>query len=74
MKSGLSHAATLALFIGVLAGCGADVAGTATTVAATQAAQASQAQAQQARIVEGFKQAQGDTAARAASAADVAGK
>jgi hypothetical protein len=62
------------LFAGLLAGCGAEVAGTAATVAATQAAQASQAQAQQAKIVEGFKQAQGASVDRAASAADDAGK
>jgi len=57
-----------------LVGCGAAVAGTAATVAATQAAQASQAQAQQTKIVEGFRQAQDGSAARAASAADEAGK
>ena len=67
-------ASVAVLLSSVLAGCGAEVAGTAATVAATQAAQASQARAQQARIVDGMKQAQDAGVARAASAADEAGK
>jgi hypothetical protein len=75
MKSHLYLAAiALALGIGTLVGCGAEVAGSAATVAATQAAAASQALAQQAKIVDGFKQAQNGAADRAASAADEAGK
>ena len=57
-----------------LSACGAEVAGTAAGVAAAEAAQASQARAQQARIVDGMKQAQDAGVARAASAADEAGK
>jgi hypothetical protein len=49
-----------------LAGCGAEVAGTA----ATEAAQARQAQAQNAKLVDSFKQAQDAAASRAASTND----
>jgi hypothetical protein len=63
-----------AVCLGLLAGCGAEVAGTAATVAATQAAQASQARSQQAKIVEAFQRSQDGVADRAASAADEAGK
>jgi len=54
----------------VLAGCGAEVAGSAATAASLAATSAQQAQAQQQRVVEQFKAAQDAGAARAASAGD----
>jgi hypothetical protein len=66
----LTHCGGVAFSVALLAGCGAEVAGTAAAVGATQAAQASQALAQKAKVVEGFKQAQDAGVARAASAAN----
>ncbi len=63
-------AATFSALLGVVAGCGAEVAGSAAAVAAAQAAQASQAQAQQTQIIKALNQGQEAAAARAASAAD----
>jgi hypothetical protein len=60
----------LLLAVAALAGCGAEVAGTAATVGNLAAANAQQARAQQAQVVDGFKSAQQAGAARAASAAD----
>lgn len=68
--NGLAAAATALL----LAGCGAEVAGTAAAVGSLQATQASQAQAAQARVVDGFKQAQEAGVQRAADAAASAGQ
>jgi len=62
-------APALALSVALLAGCGAEVAGTAATVGKLQAEQASQARAQQQQIVEGMKQAQDAGMQRAADAA-----
>ena len=70
----LAFAAAVAALLCGLAGCGAEVAGTAAAVAATQAAQASQAKAQQVKVTEGVQQGLDAGAARAASAADDAGK
>jgi hypothetical protein len=53
-----------------LAGCGAEVAGTAAVVGGLQAQQAKQARQQQAQVVDGLKTAQDAGLARAASAAD----
>jgi sugar phosphate isomerase/epimerase len=53
-----------------LAGCGAEVVGTAATVGQLSATQAQQARAQQAQVVDAMKAAQDLGAARAASAAD----
>jgi hypothetical protein len=53
-----------------LAGCGAEVAGTAAVVGGLQAQQAKQARQQQAQVVDGLKAAQDAGLARAASAAD----
>ena len=58
----------------LLAGCGAEVAGTAATVGKLQAAQASQARAQQQQIVEGLHKAQEAGLQRAADAAASAGQ
>lgn len=58
--------------LGVLSGCGAEVAGTAAAVGQLQATQASQAQAAQAKVIEGFKQAQEAGAQRNADAASAA--
>jgi outer membrane lipopolysaccharide assembly protein LptE/RlpB len=60
----------LLLAAATLAGCGAEVAGTAAIVGNLAATQAQQARAQQAQVVDGFKSAQQAGAARAASAAD----
>ena len=60
--------------LAALAGCGAEVAGTAATVGQLQATQASQALAQQKQIVEGMKRAQGAGLQRAADAAASAGQ
>ena len=62
----LSMSAALAL----LAGCGAEVAGTAATVGALQVEQARQAELQKAQILQGMKQAEAVAAARTASAAE----
>ncbi|MBK6471926.1 MAG: hypothetical protein IPF94_14730 [Betaproteobacteria bacterium] len=64
-----SAAPALVLCVALLAGCGAEVAGTAATVGKLQAEQASQARAQQQQIVEGMKQAQDAGLKRAADAA-----
>jgi hypothetical protein len=53
-----------------LAGCGAEVAGTAAVAGGLAATQAKQAQAQQAQVVDKLKAAQDAGAARAASAGD----
>ena len=53
-----------------LAGCGAEVAGTAATVGKLQAEQTAQARAMQAQVVDGLNAAQQAGAARAASVAD----
>jgi len=53
-----------------VAGCGAEVAGTAAVVGGLQAQQAKQARQQQAQVVDGLKAAQDTGLARAASAAD----
>lgn len=58
----------------LLAGCGAEVAGTAATVGKLQAEQASQARAQQQQILDGMKQAQEAGLQRAADAAASAGQ
>ena len=60
--------------LAALAGCGAEVAGTAATVGQLQANQASQALAQQKQIVEGMKRAQEAGLQRAADAAASAGQ
>ena len=67
-------AAALVMCTGLLAACGAEVAGTAATVGQLQAEQASQARAQQQQIVEGMKQAQEAGLQRAADAAASAGQ
>ncbi len=67
-------APALASGILLLAGCGAEVAGTAATVGQLQAEQASQARAQQQQIVDGLKQAQDAGLQRAADAAASAGQ
>jgi hypothetical protein len=64
----------LVLCAALLAGCGAEVAGTAATVGKLQAEQASQARAQQQQIVEGLQRAQDAGAQRAADAAASAGQ
>ncbi len=64
----------LALCVTLLAGCGAEVAGTAATVGKLQAEQASQAKAQQQQIVDGLQKAQDAAAQRAADAAASAGQ
>lgn len=61
--------ATVTALLG-LAGCGAEVAGSAAVVGAVQAEQATQARRQQAQVVEGLKAAQATSLDRAASAAD----
>ena len=66
--------AGVALVTALLAGCGAEVAGTAATVGKLQTEQASQARAQQQQIVEGMKQAQEAGLQRAADAAASAGQ
>jgi hypothetical protein len=53
-----------------MAGCGAEVAGSAAVVGGLQAQQATQARQQQAKVVDGLKAAQDAGLARAASAAD----
>jgi len=53
-----------------LAGCGAEVAGSAAVVGGMQAQQAKQARQQQAQVVDGLKAAQDAGLARAAGAAD----
>lgn len=58
----------------LLAGCGAEVAGTAATVGKLQAGQASQARAQQQQIVNGLQKAQDAGLQRAADAAASAGQ
>jgi len=58
----------------LVAGCGAEVAGTAATVGKLQTEQASQARAQQQQIVDGLKQAQDAGLQRAADAAASAGQ
>ena len=70
----ISFAAAVVALLSGLTGCGAEVAGTAAAVAATQAAQASQAKAQQDKVAEDVKKGLDAAAARAASAADDAGK
>lgn len=65
---------TPVLCAALLAGCGAEVAGTAATVGKLQAEQASQAKARQAQIVEGLQQAQDAGVQRAADAAASAGQ
>jgi hypothetical protein len=62
-------ASALTLCAALLAGCGAEVAGTAATVGKLQAEQASQARVQQQQIVDGMKQAQDAGLQRAADAA-----
>jgi hypothetical protein len=54
----------------VLAGCGAEVAGSAAVVGGLQAQQATQARRQQAQVMDGLKAGQETGLARAASAAD----
>lgn len=71
VRPGLSAALALLLAAG-LAGCGAEVAGTAATVGALQVEQARQAQAQQAKLLEAHKQAQEADARRIAAAASAA--
>ncbi|MBA4178694.1 MAG: hypothetical protein C0505_19365 [Leptothrix sp. (in: Bacteria)] len=68
----LRHAAALCTLW--LAGCGAEVAGTAAAVGKLQAEKASQAMAQHKQIVEGMKQAQDAGLQRAADAAASAGQ
>lgn len=68
LRAGSALALT-ALCLLALAGCGAEVAGTAATVGKLQAEQASQAQAQKAQIVDGIKKAQDAAAQRTADAA-----
>ncbi len=63
-----------ALCLPFIAGCGAEVAGTAATVGKLQADQASQAKAQQAQIVDGLQKAQQAGVQRAADAAASAGQ
>jgi len=59
----------MALTLFALAGCGADVAGSAATVSGLQVQAASGAKAAQAQMVDKLNEAQAATAARAASAA-----
>lgn len=66
--------ALLTLALLMLAGCGAEVAGTAAAVGKLQAEQASQARAQQQQVIEGMKQAQDAGLQRAADAAASAGQ
>lgn len=63
-------AAVLICATAALAGCGAEVAGTAAVAGGLAATQAKQAQAQQAQVVDKLKAAQDAGAARAASAGD----
>jgi hypothetical protein len=55
---------------GALAGCGAEVAGTAAVAGGLAATNARQAQAQQAQVVDKFKALQDAGPARAANAGD----
>ncbi len=67
------HVTALWISAALLAGCGAEVAGTAAHVGALQVEQARQAQERQARILEDMKKAQQAGVDRAASAAAAAG-
>ena len=56
--------------VAILAGCSAEVAGTAAVAGGLSATAAKQAQAQQAQVVDKFKAMQDAGVSRAASAAD----
>jgi hypothetical protein len=63
-------ALVVALALGALSGCGAEVAGTAAVAGGLAATNARQAQAQQAQVVEKFKALQDAGPTRAATAGD----
>jgi hypothetical protein len=64
------HGLAIACVAGLIAGCGAEVAGTAAVAGGLAATQARQAQAQQAQVLNQLKSIQDAGAARAASAGD----
>ena len=68
-RSITTHGLTLALALGLLAGCGAEVASTAATTAKLQATQGEQAKAQEAQ----FKKKLGEAIQATEAAASAAG-